>query len=74
MGYSIYVSKNNGLTWQATDKTGMSKSEAEDTASQMTTGLYHGRFLYHASDDYLDTDEFKRLQDEAFNNGTFRSM
>jgi len=24
--------------------------------------------------DYLDTDAFKRLQDEAFNNGTFRSM
>ena len=23
---------------------------------------------------YLDTDAFKRLQDEAFNNGTFRSM
>jgi len=23
---------------------------------------------------YTDTDEFKRLQDEAFNNGTFRSM
>ena len=24
--------------------------------------------------EYLDTDAFKRLQDEAFNNGTFRSM
>jgi len=23
---------------------------------------------------YQDTDTFKRLQDEAFNNGTFRSM
>jgi len=57
MGYTIYSSIDCGWTWQATNKTGMSEAEAEDTAHQMTMNLDHLRTLFCARrpEDITDT-------------------